>query len=178
MREIDYVPVGKGGRHGDAIAMRFTQPGGDLVHVIIDAGFEENGEALVDHVRRYYNTNAIDLAIVTHPDGDHIGRFPRRLRRGWVLNPRAALTASGFQVRRWPCQLVLVGLAGHRKVLSETLPHAVVCSGVSARRVSCVCSSVCILSTLEASRPRPYKNHPFGSGDGVATARFLWARMT
>src|SRR3954465_15206427 len=73
MWEIDYLPVGKGGRHGDAIAMRFTQPSGALVPVIIDAGFEENGEALVEHVRRYYKTNAIALAIVTHPDGDHIG---------------------------------------------------------------------------------------------------------
>lgn len=54
--------------------MRFTRPDtGTLAHVIIDAGFEENGRALVEHVQRYYNTSSIDLAIVTHPDGDHIG---------------------------------------------------------------------------------------------------------
>jgi beta-lactamase superfamily II metal-dependent hydrolase len=74
MYEVDFLPAGKGGRHGDAIAMRFTRPGGaGYAHVIIDAGFEENGEALVEHVQRYYNTSSIDLAIVTHPDGDHIG---------------------------------------------------------------------------------------------------------
>jgi beta-lactamase superfamily II metal-dependent hydrolase len=54
--------------------MRFPRPDtGTYAHVIIDAGFEENGEALVDHVQRYYGTRSIDLAIVTHPDGDHIG---------------------------------------------------------------------------------------------------------
>lgn len=74
MYEVDFLPVGKSGRHGDAIALRFTRPDtGGLAHVIIDAGFEENGEALVEHVGRYYGTNSIDLAIVTHPDGDHIG---------------------------------------------------------------------------------------------------------
>jgi glyoxylase-like metal-dependent hydrolase (beta-lactamase superfamily II) len=86
MWEIDYLPVGKGGRHGDAIAMRFTQPGGALVHVIVDAGFEENGEALVDHVQRYYKTNTIDLAIVTHPDGDHIGGMGVVIRKLDVAN--------------------------------------------------------------------------------------------
>jgi beta-lactamase superfamily II metal-dependent hydrolase len=53
--------------------MRFTRTDGGYTHVIIDAGFEENGQALVDHVRRYFDTNAVDLAIVTHPDADHIG---------------------------------------------------------------------------------------------------------
>jgi beta-lactamase superfamily II metal-dependent hydrolase len=74
MYEVDFIPVGKAGRHGDAIAIRFTRPdNGSLAHVVIDAGFEENGDALVEHVRRYYATTSIDLAILTHPDGDHIG---------------------------------------------------------------------------------------------------------
>lgn len=74
MYEIDFLPVGQAGRHGDAIAIRFTRPDtGQYAHVIIDAGFEQNGRALVEHVQRYYNTRSIDLALVTHPDGDHIG---------------------------------------------------------------------------------------------------------
>lgn len=81
MYEIDFLPVGKGGRHGDAIALRFTRPDtGGLAHVIIDAGFEEHGKALVDHVHRYYNTTSIDIAIVTHPDGDHIGGMGHVIR--------------------------------------------------------------------------------------------------
>lgn len=73
MYEIDFLPVGDGGRSGDAIAMRFTSPSGAIAHIIIDAGFQDDGEALVEHVQRYYGTNRIDLAVLTHPDGDHIG---------------------------------------------------------------------------------------------------------
>lgn len=73
MYEIDFLPVGDGGRSGDAITIRFTKPSGGAGHVIIDAGFEDDGEALVEHVQRYYGTSQIDLAILTHPDGDHIG---------------------------------------------------------------------------------------------------------
>lgn len=74
MYEVDFLPVGQAGKHGDAIAMRFTRPDtGGLAHVVIDAGFIENGDALVEHVQRWYGRSSIDLAILTHPDGDHIG---------------------------------------------------------------------------------------------------------
>jgi hypothetical protein len=54
--------------------MRFTRPDtGLLAHVIVDAGFQDDGEALVEHVKHYYDTTTIDLAILTHPDADHIG---------------------------------------------------------------------------------------------------------
>lgn len=74
MYEIDFLPVGDGARSGDAIALRFTRPdNNELAHVIIDGGFEDDGEALVEHVKRYYETEDIDLVVLTHPDGDHIG---------------------------------------------------------------------------------------------------------
>ena len=81
MYEIDFLPVGEGGRSGDAIAMRFTRPDtGAPAHVIVDAGFQDDGEALVEHVQRYYGTSSVDLAILTHPDGDHIGGMGEVLR--------------------------------------------------------------------------------------------------
>jgi beta-lactamase superfamily II metal-dependent hydrolase len=74
MLEIDFLPVGDCEDSGDAIAMRFTRPDtGGVAHVIVDAGFQDDGKALVDHVKKYYGTNQVDLAILTHPDGDHIG---------------------------------------------------------------------------------------------------------
>src|SRR4051794_34104430 len=74
MFEVDFLPVGNGSRSGDAITLRFTRPDtGDLAHVLIDAGFQETGDAVVAHVLNRYGTRSIDLAIVTHPDGDHIG---------------------------------------------------------------------------------------------------------
>jgi beta-lactamase superfamily II metal-dependent hydrolase len=81
MYELDFLAVGDGQRSGDAIALRFTRPDtGTYAHVIIDAGFAASGEALVDHVPRYYGTQYVDLAIVTHPDGDHIGGMGNVLR--------------------------------------------------------------------------------------------------
>jgi beta-lactamase superfamily II metal-dependent hydrolase len=74
MFEIDFLSVGEGARSGDAIAMRFTRPdNGQLAHVIIDAGFKQSGEDLVTHITRAYGVEAVDLVILTHPDGDHIG---------------------------------------------------------------------------------------------------------
>ncbi|HEX7168588.1 MAG TPA: MBL fold metallo-hydrolase [Acidimicrobiales bacterium] len=74
MYEIDFLPVGDEGQSGDAIAARFTRPDtGGYGYLVVDAGFQDDGEALVEHVQTYYKTNSIDVAIVTHPDGDHIG---------------------------------------------------------------------------------------------------------
>jgi hypothetical protein len=74
MFEIDFLSVGEGARSGDAIAMRFTRPdNGQLAHVIIDAGFKQSGEDLVTHIANTYGVEAVDLVILTHPDGDHIG---------------------------------------------------------------------------------------------------------
>lgn len=74
MVEIDFLPVGDGRDSGDAIAARFTRPdtGADAV-IVVDAGFKDDGEALVGHIKDYYATDKVDLAILTHPDGDHIG---------------------------------------------------------------------------------------------------------
>lgn len=74
--EIDFHPVGNGERSGDAITVRF----GDLLSgdptkqyvMVIDGGFVETGEALVNHIKQYYNTTYVDLVINTHPHSDHL----------------------------------------------------------------------------------------------------------
>jgi beta-lactamase superfamily II metal-dependent hydrolase len=79
--EVDFLAVGEAGRHGDAIAIRFTRPDtGAYAHVVIDAGFDQNGRELVEHIQEHYDISAIDLAIVTHPDGDHIGGMGHVIR--------------------------------------------------------------------------------------------------
>ena len=81
MYDIDFLPVGDEGQSGDAIAIRFSRPDvGGYVHVVIDAGFQDDGDALVQHITGWFETDAIDLAIVTHPDGDHIGGMGTVLR--------------------------------------------------------------------------------------------------
>ncbi len=72
--EIDFLPVGDGENCGDAIVLRFGNLYG-LRHeqrvIVIDGGFKDSGEKLVDHLRRHYGTDAVDLVISTHPDADH-----------------------------------------------------------------------------------------------------------
>src|SRR5580693_2236869 len=71
--EIDFLPVGEG-RSGDAIALRFGNLTGerkDQVVVVIDGGFKESGEKLVEHIKSYFNTDYVDTVISTHPDADH-----------------------------------------------------------------------------------------------------------
>lgn len=70
--EIDFLPVGE--KSGDAIALRFGNLFGsrtDQTVVVVDAGFQESGQALVDHIRKYYGTSRVDIVVSTHPDADH-----------------------------------------------------------------------------------------------------------
>lgn len=73
--EVDILAVGDNSQSGDAIALRF----GDFVNnpndqriVVIDGGFKESGEKLVELIRQTYNTDYVDLVISTHPDNDHV----------------------------------------------------------------------------------------------------------
>lgn len=72
--EVDVRAVGEKGKSGDAIAIRY----GDFSDtartrvVVIDGGFKDSGEGLVELVRDVYGTDRVDLVISTHPDQDHI----------------------------------------------------------------------------------------------------------
>jgi beta-lactamase superfamily II metal-dependent hydrolase len=69
--EIDFHPVGNGAHSGDAITMRYLE--NDVWRVIVvDGGYEENGYAIVDHIRNIYGTETVDHVVSTHPDNDHI----------------------------------------------------------------------------------------------------------
>lgn len=74
--EIDFIAVGDGQKSGDAIALRFGNLHGkrnEYRVVVVDAGFKASGGTqLVNHIKKYYNTDEVDLAISTHPDSDHI----------------------------------------------------------------------------------------------------------
>lgn len=78
--EVDYLPVGNGEGSGDAIILRFGNlqgPRHEQKVVVIDGGFQESGEAIIDHLKHYYNTDTVDLVIATHLDRDHIsGLYP------------------------------------------------------------------------------------------------------
>jgi beta-lactamase superfamily II metal-dependent hydrolase len=72
--EIDFLPVGTGERAGDAIVLRY----GDLFGsrqaqrvVVVDGGFGDTGQNVVDFVRANYRTDTVDTVVSTHPDSDH-----------------------------------------------------------------------------------------------------------
>ncbi len=81
MFEVDFIPVGQAGRHGDAITIRFTRPdNGDIVQLVVDAGFADNADAIVKHIDRWWGNRNIDAVILTHPDADHIGGMETVIR--------------------------------------------------------------------------------------------------
>jgi beta-lactamase superfamily II metal-dependent hydrolase len=71
MYEVDFLQVGSEEKSGDAIALRFSYAGRWVI-VIIDGGFGDVGDQLVQDVRSWYGTSHVDLVISTHPDADHI----------------------------------------------------------------------------------------------------------
>jgi beta-lactamase superfamily II metal-dependent hydrolase len=73
MYEFDVIGVGNE-KDADAITARFTRPdNGAMAHVVIDAGWQADGEKVVNALEVHYNPPSLDLVLLTHPDGDHIG---------------------------------------------------------------------------------------------------------
>ncbi len=73
--EVDFIGVGQESKSGDAVALRWGNLYGDRSEqkvVIIDGGFRESGQDLVNHIKKYFNTDYINAVISTHPDQDHI----------------------------------------------------------------------------------------------------------
>jgi hypothetical protein len=68
--EIDFLEVHTK-KSGDAIGIRYNLNGLEYIHVV-DGGYSETGESLVQHISEYYgNPFYIDHVVVTHPDQDH-----------------------------------------------------------------------------------------------------------
>ncbi|MCY4357786.1 MAG: MBL fold metallo-hydrolase [Gammaproteobacteria bacterium] len=73
--EIDVIGVGKESKSGDAIAVRWGNLHGGCDEqkvVLIDGGFQESGQDIVNHIKHYYETTRIDAIVSTHPDQDHV----------------------------------------------------------------------------------------------------------
>jgi beta-lactamase superfamily II metal-dependent hydrolase len=72
--EIDFLPVGDGQKSGDAIAFRIGNLNGlrnEQFVCVVDGGYSDDGAALVNHIKTYFKTDAVDLVISSHPDDDH-----------------------------------------------------------------------------------------------------------
>ena len=68
--EIDFIEAGEKGS-GDAITIRHRRGYFDFIYVI-DGGYTNDGQKIVDHIRMYYGANSpIDHLVLSHPDSDH-----------------------------------------------------------------------------------------------------------
>ena len=68
--EIDFIEAGERGS-GDAITIRHRKGYSDFIYVI-DGGYTNDGNKIVDHIRNYYGVNSsIDHLVLTHSDSDH-----------------------------------------------------------------------------------------------------------
>lgn len=72
--EIDFLAVGEESSGGDAIALRYGDLTGnrnDQTVIVIDGGYKDCGQALVDHIKDHFGTDRVDVVVSTHPDQDH-----------------------------------------------------------------------------------------------------------
>ena len=69
--EIDFLEAGQKSS-GDAITLRYRDDN-DVDHIhVVDGGYTDDGDRLVDHIRKHYDSaTSIDHVVLTHPDGDH-----------------------------------------------------------------------------------------------------------
>ncbi len=68
--EIEFIHVGTGQRNGDAIAVRYGEPGAYKI-LVYDGGTLAAGETLVRHIKENYGTSRVDDVVNSHPDSDH-----------------------------------------------------------------------------------------------------------
>lgn len=73
--EIDFLSVGES--NGDAICVRYGQHGSRYTIHVVDAGYSDTGQSVVDHLNAYYGRPTyIDHVVLSHADRDHAGGLP------------------------------------------------------------------------------------------------------
>ncbi|EPC7375480.1 competence protein ComEC [Pseudomonas aeruginosa] len=82
--EIDFLGV-ETAKSGDAITLRYSVNGTEGVHVV-DGGYLDTGDQIVEHLKTYYGTTVIDHVILTHPDRDHANGLRKVLEQCTVKN--------------------------------------------------------------------------------------------
>ena len=86
--EIEMLSVGV----ADSILIRYFNEREEEIVILIDAGNRKDGRKIVNHINKWTDKKYIDLAICTHPDGDHIGGFFHvvknvPIREFWIHDP-------------------------------------------------------------------------------------------
>lgn len=69
--EVKFFSVGTETKGGDAIFIRFVDDSNEWKVIVIDGGYGESGENIVNYMKNL-GLSTIDLMVNTHPDLDHI----------------------------------------------------------------------------------------------------------
>jgi beta-lactamase superfamily II metal-dependent hydrolase len=135
--EIDYIPVGEGEKSGDAICLRYGNLAGqrsEQTVIVIDGGDKKAGEALVNHIKKYYKTDSVDYVLSTHPDGDHASGLCvvlESLKVSMLLMHRpwehAADIKDAFSDGRWTAR-------GLGEKIEKSLKHACELETIATRK--------------------------------------------
>ena len=89
--ELDFKETGEKGS-GDAIAIRHRRGDDDCIY-IVDGGYTDDGQKLLDHIRDYYEKPSyIDHVVLTHPGAGHASGLEtvltdQRVRCLWMNRP-------------------------------------------------------------------------------------------
>ena len=69
--EIDFLEAGTKSS-GDAIALRHEDGNGAGSIHVVDGGYTDDGDKLIEHIKKYYgDPGYIHNVVLTHPDADH-----------------------------------------------------------------------------------------------------------
>lgn len=84
MIEIDILPASSAKKGGDSALIRigkfnYSHEANNQKVILIDGGYAENADRIKNHLKTHYQTDIIDLAIITHPDMDHLSGFRKLL---------------------------------------------------------------------------------------------------
>lgn len=74
---IEMLSVGA----ADSFIIYYIDSKGNHKLILVDAGTYNDGQNIINHIRKWYPNHVIDLAIVTHPDDDHFGGFVKMLEK-------------------------------------------------------------------------------------------------
>jgi beta-lactamase superfamily II metal-dependent hydrolase len=130
--EIDFLSV-EAKDSGDAIALRYQINGATSIHVV-DGGFQDTGDHVVEHIRKYYGTSAVvDRVVGTHPDGDHLAGLPTVLenltvRELWMLRPWTYAREIIHRFKNVSSVDYLI------RALKEAYPHAATLEEIANRK--------------------------------------------
>lgn len=69
---IRFFQVGSGSKGGDAILIRLFDEYDNEHLVLIDGGYKETGDRIINYIKSECSTLHIDVVFNTHPDKDHI----------------------------------------------------------------------------------------------------------